>query len=53
MVKGITGSAAPYIPLSGWVAVIGGVVLLGGAATAVPVRRVLRTRPVEGIGLRE
>ncbi|GAB2821154.1 FtsX-like permease family protein [Actinoallomurus bryophytorum] len=53
MVKGITGSPTPYIPLAGWVAVIGGVVLLGGAATAVPVRRVLRTRPVEGIGLRE
>jgi putative ABC transport system permease protein len=53
MVKGITGSPTPYIPLAGWVAVIGGVVLLGGAATAMPVRRVLRTRPVEGIGLRE
>jgi putative ABC transport system permease protein len=53
MVKGITGSATPYIPPAGWAAVIGGVILLGGAATAVPVRRVLRTRPVEGIGLRE
>ncbi|MDN3354220.1 ABC transporter permease [Actinomadura sp. DC4] len=53
MVKGITGSATPYIPLSGWVAVIGGVVLLGGVSTYVPVRRVLRMRPVEAIGLRE
>jgi putative ABC transport system permease protein len=53
MVKGITGSTTPYIPSAGWAAVIGGVVLLGGLATAVPVRRVLRTRPVEGIGLRE
>ena len=53
MVKGITGSATPYIPLAGWVAVIGGVVLLGGAATVLPVRRVLRMRPVEAIGLRE
>jgi putative ABC transport system permease protein len=53
MVKGITGSATPYIPLAGWVAVIGGVVVLGGVATVVPVRRVLRTRPVEAIGLRE
>lgn len=53
MVKGITGSATPYIPPAGWAAVIGGVVLLGGGATAVPIRRVLRTRPVEGIGLRE
>jgi putative ABC transport system permease protein len=53
MVKGITGSATPYIPPAGWAAVIGGVILLGGAATIVPVRRVLRTRPVDGIGLRE
>ncbi len=53
MVKGITGSATPYIPLTGWLAVIGGVVLLGGASTVVPVRRVLRMRPVEAIGLRE
>jgi ABC-type antimicrobial peptide transport system permease subunit len=33
--------------------VIGGVVVLGGVATVVPVRRVLRMRPVEAIGLRE
>ena len=53
MVKGVTGSAAPYIPPAGWVAVIGGVVLIGAVATVLPVRRVLRTRPVDGIGLRE
>jgi putative ABC transport system permease protein len=53
MVKGITGSATPYIPLTGWIAVIGGVVVLGGTATVLPVRRVLRMRPVEAIGIRE
>ncbi|HEU5265610.1 MAG TPA: FtsX-like permease family protein, partial [Jatrophihabitans sp.] len=53
MVKGLTGSPAPYIPAPGWVAVIGGVLLLGIAATVLPARRVLRTRPVEAIGLRE
>ena len=53
MVKGITGSAIPYIPPAGWVAVIGGVVVLGVVATAVPVRRVLRMHPVDAIGLRE
>jgi putative ABC transport system permease protein len=53
MVKGFTGSATPYIPLAGWVIVIGGITVLGGAATIVPVRRVLRTRPVEAIGIRE
>jgi putative ABC transport system permease protein len=53
MVKGITGSATPYIPPAGWAAVIGGVVVLGAVATILPVRRALRTRPVEGIGIRE
>ena len=53
MVKGLTGSATPYIPLAGWVTIIGGVIVLGGAATIVPVRRVLRARPVEAIGIRE
>jgi putative ABC transport system permease protein len=53
MVKATTGTASPYIPLAGWVAVIGGTVLLGGLATVVPVRRVLRMRPVEAIGIRE
>ena len=53
MVKGTTGSATPYIPLAGWIAVLGGVVVLGGASTVVPVRRALRLRPVEAIGLRE
>jgi putative ABC transport system permease protein len=53
MVKGITGSATPYIPLTGWVAVIGGIVVLGSTATVLPVRRVLRMRPVEAIGIRE
>jgi putative ABC transport system permease protein len=49
----ITGSATPYIPPAGWAAVIGGVILLGGAATITAVRRALRTHPVDAIGLRE
>ncbi len=53
MVKGITGAATPYIPPAGWVAVIGGTVLLGAVATGVPLRRVLRTRPVDAIGIRD
>jgi putative ABC transport system permease protein len=56
MVKGITGRAVPYIPWPGWLAVIGGVILLGGVATSVPVRRVLRaqrTDLVADIGVRE
>ena len=53
MVKGITGSPTPYIPLPAWVAVIGGVILLGSLATAIPIRRLLRTPPVRAIGTRE
>ena len=53
MVKGTTGTATPYIPPGGWAAVVGGTVLLAGAATMLPVRRVLRMRPVEAIGIRE
>jgi putative ABC transport system permease protein len=52
MVKGTTGTATPCIPPGGWAAV-GGTVLLAGAATMLPVRRVLRMRPVEAIGIRE
>jgi putative ABC transport system permease protein len=50
MVKGMTGSAAPYIPAGGWLAVIGGTILLGMAGTLLPVLRVLRTPPIEAIG---
>jgi putative ABC transport system permease protein len=53
MVKGLTGSASPYIPPMGWLAVIGGVVLLAGVTSALPARRILRLRPVEAIGARE
>jgi putative ABC transport system permease protein len=53
MVKGITASPTPYIPLSGWVVVIGGTLALSALATVIPVRRVLRMRPVEAIGIRE
>ncbi len=53
MVKGLTGNAVPYIPIAGYAAVIGGTVLLGSLATVLPIRRVLRIRPVEAIGLRE
>jgi putative ABC transport system permease protein len=53
MVKGTTGSAAPYIPAGGWLAVIGGTILLGMAGTLLPVLRMLRIPPIEAIGLYE
>jgi putative ABC transport system permease protein len=53
MVRGLTGTATPYIPLTGWASVIGGTVLLGSLATLLPVRRLLRVNPVEAIGVRD
>jgi putative ABC transport system permease protein len=53
MVRGITGTATPYIPPPGWAAVLGGVLALGTIATVGPLRRLLRDRPVESMGLRE
>ena len=53
IVKGTTGSATPYIPAGGWLAVIGGTILLGMAGTLLPTLRVLRIPPIEAIGLQE
>lgn len=53
MVRAITGTAAPYIPAAGWVSVIGGIVLLGGVAAALPLRRTLRGDPLTNMGIRE
>ena len=53
MVKGTTGSAAPYIPAGGWLAVIGGTILLGMAGTLLPILRMLRIAPIEAVALHE
>jgi len=53
MVKGTTGTATPYIPAGGWLAVIGGTILLGIAGTLLPILRVLQTPPIEAVGLHE
>jgi putative ABC transport system permease protein len=53
MVKGTTGSTTPYIPPGGWLAVIGGTILLGMAGTLVPIAGVLRIPPIEAIGTQE
>jgi len=53
LVKATTGTSTPYIPLTGWVSVIGATVVLGSLATFLPVRRLLRISPVEAIGIRE
>ena len=43
----------PYIPLKPFVAIIGGTAVLALVALALPTRRMLRTRPVEAIGVGE
>jgi putative ABC transport system permease protein len=53
MVKGTTGSATPYIPADGWLAVIGGTILLGMAGTLLPILRILRIAPIEAVALHE
>jgi putative ABC transport system permease protein len=53
MVRGATGQASPHIPAAGWVAVLGGTLLVGLAATLTPTGRALRTPPMEAIGIRE
>jgi putative ABC transport system permease protein len=53
MVKGLTGSASPYIPFLGWVALIGGVLVLGFGAALPSARRALRMPAVDAAGVRE
>jgi putative ABC transport system permease protein len=49
----IAGQRVPYVPLLGWVAIIGGTVALAMVSTVLPVGRLLRIAPVESIGLKE
>jgi putative ABC transport system permease protein len=53
MVKSATGSATLHIPAGGWLAVVGGTILLGMAGTLLPILRLLRIPPIEAIGLHE
>ncbi|GAA1615701.1 ABC transporter permease [Kribbella sancticallisti] len=53
VVRAVTGSALPYVPPFGWAAVLGGATLLAMITTILPIGRLLRTPPVEHIGLKE
>lgn len=53
VVNAVAGQRVPYVPAAGWAVVVGGTVALALVATVLPVGRLLRTPPVEGIGLRE
>ncbi|MFI9104324.1 FtsX-like permease family protein [Streptomyces fildesensis] len=50
--RGLTGGA-PYVPPTVAAAIAGGVLLLGLAATGLPARALLRTRPIEAGAARE
>ncbi|WP_026405066.1 ABC transporter permease [Actinomadura rifamycini] len=54
IVNAIAGQRVPYVPALGWVVIVGGTAALALVATMLPIGRLLRrTRPVEGIGIRE
>lgn len=53
IVAAITGQAVPYVPPAGLAAAVGGTTVLALATTILPIRRLLRIPPVDGIGIRE
>ncbi|OLT34674.1 permease [Actinomadura sp. CNU-125] len=54
VVNAVAGQRVPYVPALGWVTIIGGTAVLALFSTMLPIGRLLRrTRPVEGIGIRE
>ncbi|QKG19846.1 ABC transporter permease [Actinomadura verrucosospora] len=50
---GITGTVVPHVRIPAYAAVVLAAGALAWAATAVPARAVLRSRPAAGIGIRE
>ncbi|MFI8205267.1 FtsX-like permease family protein [Streptomyces sp. NPDC085937] len=53
VVRAVTGAGVPHVPAAGWAVLLGGTAALALLATVLPVGRILRTAPVEGIGVRE
>lgn len=53
VVHAVSGERIPYVPALGAAIIIGGTIALALIATMLPIGRVLRTAPVEGIGIRE
>ncbi|MER7051732.1 FtsX-like permease family protein [Streptomyces sp. NPDC000351] len=53
VVHAVAGQRIPYVPAAGWLTIVGGTVVLALTATMLPIGRVLRTPPVQGIGIRE
>ncbi|MBE1486300.1 FtsX-like permease family protein [Plantactinospora soyae] len=53
IVNAVAGQRIPYVPTAGWITIVGGTVALALVATMLPIGRLLRTPPVEGVGIRE
>ncbi|MEU6022984.1 FtsX-like permease family protein [Micromonospora sp. NPDC047134] len=53
VVRTLTGQPVPYVPLAGGLAIIGGATLLALTTTVLPIGALLRTPPVNGIGIKE
>lgn len=53
VVKALTGSPVPHLPPLGLAVVLGGTTLLALTTTVLPVGQLLRTPPVQNIGLKE
>ncbi|MEW2475370.1 FtsX-like permease family protein [Micromonospora gifhornensis] len=53
VVRTLTGEPVPYVPTAGWISIIGGTALLALATTVLPIGALLRTPPVDGIGVKE
>ncbi|HEX5198951.1 MAG TPA: FtsX-like permease family protein [Actinoplanes sp.] len=53
IVRALTGSPILYVPALGWVTVVGGTTALALVATIWPVRQLLRTPPLEHLGVKE
>ncbi|MET0133183.1 MAG: FtsX-like permease family protein [Kibdelosporangium sp.] len=53
VVNAVAGQLIPYVPALGWIAIVGGPIVLALVATMLPIGRLLRTPPVAGMGIRE
>ncbi|WIM96402.1 FtsX-like permease family protein [Actinoplanes oblitus] len=53
VVRALTGNLIPYVPPLGLVTVVGGTALLALTTTILPIGRLLRTPPLEHLGVKE
>jgi putative ABC transport system permease protein len=53
VVNTLTGHPTPYVPPLGWLTVLGGTTVLALVTTVLPVGRLLRTPPIEDIGIKD